>query len=141
MRQLIYTDQDRLTFLANAMKIPLNGKKCYIAEIKPFRAQRTVKQNRLLFMWLNLISKETGNDVDTLLEYFKQKHLSWHTKEVFGEDVVERISTSKLNTAEFTVFLEAIRVQMIQDYAIVLPSPGEAGWEEFYSQYGDTKTD
>jgi hypothetical protein len=141
MRHLIHTDQDRAAFISNAMKITLDGKRCYVAEIKPFRAQRSVKSNRLYWMWLNCISKETGNDSDTLHQYFAEKYLAWEPKECLDGEVVKRRSTTSLDNKEFSEYLEQIRMQMINDYAIVLPEPGEQGWNEFYAQYGDTKAE
>jgi len=139
MRSLIATDQDRNTFIQKIMQIPLDGKRRWTAEFKPFRIQRTIKQNSLYRVWLRCIAAETGNDINDLDECFKQKHLSWQVKEVLGDTVVRRIHTSTLNTAEFTVYLEAVKMQMLVNYGIELKSPGEDHWDDFYSHYGQER--
>jgi len=50
--------------------------------------------------------------------------------------VIKRpISTSKLNTAQFTAYLEKVQVLASSELGIVLPVPEDRIFEEFYEQY------
>lgn len=106
----------------------------HLIEFKPFRKTRSLPQNKLFWLWMRCIKDETGNDVDTLYEYFCEKYLPWSEKEVFGNGVRMVGGTSVLNTAEFTEFLENIRMEMLH-LNITLPNPDDQGWDEFYAKY------
>lgn len=108
--------------------------KPHLIEFKPFRKARSLPQNRLFWMWMRCIKDETGNDVDTLYEYFCEKYLPWSEKELFGNGVRMVGGTSQLNTKEFDEFLENIRMEMLH-MNIILPNPNDQGWDEFYAKY------
>lgn len=107
--------------------------KPFIAEFKRHRKRRTLSQNRLLCLWLRCIMAETGNDFDTLKEYFS-KYLPWDEVDMFGKIVVVRKGTSDLNTKEFDTYLEYIRIEML-DEGIILPLPEDQAWDEFNIKY------
>ena len=133
MRMIIASEADRARFIKSVNTVEL-GKKRFIGEIKVHRQKRTIKQNSLYFMWLACIRDETGNDVDTLHEYFKRKFLPWRSISVFDDEVVQVSSTTSLNTKEFSEYMEKIKLDMINQ-AIFLPEPGEQGFDEFYAKY------
>jgi hypothetical protein len=108
--------------------------KPHLIEFKPFRKSRSLKQNAVMWMWFRCIKDETGNDVDTLYEYFCEKYLPWSEKELFGNGVRMVGGTSQLNTKEFDDFLENIRMEMLH-MNIILPNPNDQGWDEFYAKY------
>lgn len=109
--------------------------KPHLIEFKPFRKARSLKQNAVMWMWFRCIKDETGNDVDTLYEYFCEKYLPWSEKELFGNGVRMVGGTSQLNTKEFDDFLENIRMEMLNEQNITLPNPNDQGWDEFYAKY------
>lgn len=131
---LIYDDKDRERFIKAVREVQLD--KPYVAEFKPFRKRRTLPQNRLFWMWMRCIEDDTGNDVATLHDYFCNKYLGWWTQDCFGVDISKIKGTSDLDTKEFTVFLESIRMEMMNEQNIYLPQPGDNGWDEFYAKYG-----
>jgi hypothetical protein len=134
MRMVIVSDQDRQRFcqLLNAIEL---GKRKFIAEFKVYRLVRSLKQNKLYFKWLQCIKDETGNDVDTLHDYFKGKYLVGELVNIFGQERKKHVSTTNLDTKQFSEYLEHIKQEMLQE-GIYLPSPGEQGWDEFYARYG-----
>jgi hypothetical protein len=134
MRIIICNHKDLDAFIERIRLFPVDKKK-FIAEFKLYRKQRSLKANKLYWLWLNCIHDDTGNSVESLHEYFKQKYLQWTTDDVFGEEIVIRASTRKLDTKEFTTYLENIRVEMLEQ-GIYLPEPGMQGWDAFYIQYG-----
>jgi hypothetical protein len=109
--------------------------KTYDVSIKLHRDNRSLPQNRLYRLWLNCISNETGNEVEDLHDYFRGRFLS-HRVEIFGGECSVRISTKRLNTAEFTAFLDKVQ-QFAAEQGIILPNPEDLYFEQFYQQYKD----
>ncbi len=109
--------------------------KQYNISISLKREKRSIQQNRLYHLWLNCISSETGNDVDALHDYFKDRFLS-RKVEIFGDECSVGTSTTKLNTAEFTAFLDKVQ-QFAANEGIILPNPEDLYFEQFYQQYKD----
>ena len=112
-------------------KLP-EGKK-YKVSVTLNRDRRSLSQNSLYWLWLNCISAETGNDVDALHDYFKDRFLS-RKVEIFGDECSVGTSTTKLNTAEFTAFLDKVQ-QFAAGEGIILPNPEDLYFEQFYQQY------
>ena len=109
--------------------------KQYNISISLKREKRSIQQNRLYHLWLNCISSETGNEVEDLHDYFKDRFLS-RKVEIFGDEYNTGTSTTKLNTAEFTVFLDKVQ-QFAANEGIILPNPEDLYFEQFYQQYKD----
>ena len=109
--------------------------KRYDVSISQHRNKRSIPQNRLYFLWLNCISAETGNEVEDLHGYFKDRFLS-RKVEIFGDEYSRGTSTKKLNTAEFTAFLDKVQ-QFAAGEGIILPNPEDLYFEQFYQQYKD----
>ena len=112
----------------------LKDGKRYDVSISQHRNKRSVPQNRLYFLWLNCISAETGNEVEDLHDYFKDHFLTRRVV-VFGEER-NGGTTTKLNTAEFTAFLDKVQ-QFAAGEGIILPNPEDLYFEQFYQQYKD----
>ena len=107
--------------------------KQYNVSISLKREKRSIQQNRLYHLWLNCISSETGNEVEDLHDYFKDRFLS-RKVEIFGDEYNTGTSTKKLNTAEFTAFLDKVQ-QFAAGEGIILPNPEDLYFEQFYQQY------
>jgi hypothetical protein len=56
--------------------------------------------------------------------------------EIFGDEYNTGTSTKKLNTAEFTAFLDKVQ-QFAAGEGIILPNPEDLYFEQFYQQYKD----
>ena len=98
------------------------------------RTKRTLPQNKLLWKWMKCVAEETGDDEDSLYQYFCQKYLPWRATICFGEETNSSGGSSTLNTKEFTDFLDKISRQM-QSIGIYLPHPGDLGWDEFNQRF------
>ena len=109
--------------------------KMYKVSVTLHRDRRSLPQNSLYWLWLNCISAETGNDVDALHDYFKDRFLS-RKVEIFGDECSVGTSTTKLNTAEFTAFLDKVQ-QFAAGEGIILPNPEDLYFGQFYEQYKD----
>lgn len=127
----VVNEQTKKAAISYIEKLP-EGKR-YNVSVSQHRERRSVPQNRLYFLWLNCISAETGNEVEDLHGYFKDHFLSRRVV-VFGEERNAAISTTKLNTAEFTAFLDKVQ-QFAAEEGIILPNPEDLYFEQFYQQY------
>lgn len=113
-----------------------NGKR-YDINIARHRERRTIDQNRLLFLWINCISNETGQDKDDLHIYFKHKFLPPNYIRVLGLQIYITPTTTTLDTKQFTDYLNSIQVFAAAELGITLPNPEDAIWAQFYEQYSN----
>lgn len=106
-------------------------------EVKPYKNIRSQAQNRLYWMYLNVLSNYTGDTPDELHEQLKTRILGVVTKEREGPNgpiqLVEPRSTSSLTTLEFTTYLRAIEA-LAMNLGVTLPRPdgydSTMGYEE-----------
>ena len=96
---------------------------------------RTLSQNRLYYLWLNCISAETGNEVELLHEYCKQKFLGVQHRVIYGEEVARPLTTTDLNTEQFKAYLDKIQEWANVEQGIILPNPEDLYWEQFLEKY------
>jgi len=129
------TDKDAVIDYIN--KLP-DGKP-YNIEIVKKQTKRTIDQNRLYWLWLNCIAKdgELGYTADELHSVFTQKFLGAKQRVIYGESVLSIPSTRKLNTVEFTAYLDRIETFVNTELDIQLPNPNDKFFEQFYEQYKD----
>jgi len=106
-----------------------------IIEIREDKATRSVKQNKLYWLWLKVIDDETGMPKLDYLEDGKW-HKGLHTrfkcdhidKEFYDDGSMKIPSTKKLKIKGFTEYLERIDRAMIE-LGIILPHPNDLYWE------------
>jgi len=74
------------------------------------KPKRTIAQNSYYWgVYLRLISKETGeDDIDGLHELFKGKFLTKGIREILGEKVRKKGSTTELSVSDFCEYILAI---------------------------------
>ena len=72
--------------------------------------------------------------MEDLHDYFKDHFLTRRVV-VFGEER-NGGTTTKLNTSEFTAFLDKVQ-QFAAGEGIILPNPEDLYFEQFYQQYKD----
>ncbi len=125
--------EDKKRVIAYIGALPENRK--YEANIKQDRVIRTLPQNRLYWLWLGCICHETGNDKDYLHEYFGKKYLPKKEMVIFGQMITRPVSTTSLDTKQFTDYLDRIQQFASAELGIVLPDPQSQYWKEFYEQY------
>ena len=95
-------------------------KDCVVeVRIRKWRTKRTSAQNRLYWMWLGIISNDTGYDPDELHSTFKGMFLTDRTKKL---PLVR--STTVLNKIEFGQYLDKIEREA-GELGILLPHPEE----------------
>lgn len=99
------------------------------------KSKRSIDQNKLYWVWLGIIESETGTFKDELHEYFKERFLGFTIRKVFESEVKIINSTTKLNTKEFTTYLESIRVFVSQELGITLLTPDEQNFDQFCNEF------
>jgi hypothetical protein len=117
-------------------KIPVGDDKRRDVSITLHRVKRTIPQNRLYRLWLGLIADETGNNTDDLHEAFKVMFLGIKDFTIGGISAQAPISTTTLDTKQFTSFLERLEAWVTVELGIILPHPEDAYWVEFEQRYG-----
>lgn len=107
----------------------------YTVKVAKKAEKRTLSQNRLYYLWLNCISAETGNEVEDLHEYFKMKFLGLYSRIIYGENITRPLTTTTLNTEEFTAYLDKVQRWASVEQGIILPNPEDMYWEQFVEKY------
>ena len=82
----------------------------YSLEINPLKSKRSDEQNRYYWLYLGVVSRETGYTSNELHEWAKGKFLTMQVKEIFGDKVRERRTTTKLTRGEFVEYLMEIEL-------------------------------
>ena len=103
----------------------------WLVTIKPYKKQRSVSQNCLLWLWYGNIlrhiyeSKGELYSPDDIHEWMKIPRLQPELVSIEGEAVRVRKSTKKLNTKEFTEYLENIDHYCGANWGLQLPHPDD----------------
>lgn len=120
-----------------------------VVEIKPESRDRSKAQNRLYWKWLHEIHKKTGNDEDQMHHEFKKKFLINILKRdddsyaemclaisqlkqseseqyrAIADGVIRETSTTRMNTSQFTNYLNLIEAFALKEFGMVLPVPDD----------------
>ena len=106
--------------------------KIYTVTIERTKHKRSVQANRLYWLHVTCLADETGSDRDEVHNELKRLYLpSESVTGLYGETVVRPISTSKLDTAQFSAYLEKVVAFASSTLGIVLPMPGDLAFEQF----------
>lgn len=109
--------------------------KGFVIEWKRFKKIRSNDQNALYWMWLTCLEQETGQEKDSLHDYFREKYLQVTYEQVFDSERKILQSTTKLDTVAMKNYLDKIQVFAATELAVTLPDPEDRYFEEFLSQY------
>lgn len=109
--------------------------KVYRVEITLKRENRTVSQNRLYWLYLACLEDETGMEKECLHDYFKQKYLTIEDVEIGNITIKKTISTTKLNTSQFSEYTNKIAAFASAELGIILPNPEDLAFEQFCEYY------
>lgn len=126
MKTIILTELNRQAIENYLNAVKWDGS--MMMEVKKVSSKRSLKQNNLYWMWLGVISKDTGYTSNELHVAFRKKYLQPITIEAFGEKHEELPSTTKLKVGEFTEYLNEIE-NLVADIGIVLPHPEDLYYE------------
>lgn len=115
----ILTDQRLLDFVAS-----FKHETYVTVSIKKTVSKRSVKQNRLWHLYINILSNELGYEHDEMHEICKFKFLKkTRIDEKTGAELEYIGSTAKLNKSEFSDLCERLIRWAAMEFNIVLPLP------------------
>lgn len=100
----------------------INEGKTLVIEID--KLERSSSQNRYYWVYLDSIARETGDNANDLHEVFKRELLPPVFKTIRGKEYKLPSSTTDLNKADFSDYLEKICALT----EIPLPDPEAAGY-------------
>jgi len=83
------------------------GKKVWIT-IDPRLPTRSSRQNRYYWLYLGVIATETGHSPGEIHEWAKGKFLTSTIKEILGDKVRVKKSTTELNKSDFVEYIMKI---------------------------------
>ena len=129
----IQTNADKRAVISYIEK--LSDKKQYTVSVKLVRKKRSFCQNRLLWLWYGCISEDTGYSPNELHEYFKKEYLPPEFRTLFGKTVEIERSTTKLDTAQFTAYLDRIKSFASTELDVELPNPDDLYFEQFVENF------
>lgn len=88
--------------------LEINDGKKVVVEITEDKPKRSLDQNALYWLYLNVIAKETGNLEDDLHQLFKRKFLPPVPKKILNVEFKLPASTTNLTKVEFGEYLHKI---------------------------------
>lgn len=126
---------DRL--LAVAMNLAIG--KSWRFKWKVAKPERSEKQNKALWgCAYRYLTKDTGNDADSMHEYFCGEFFGWKKVQVFGRQKLkprrttttdEEGNTDIISTLRFMEFYEFIQRRMAMEYGFNVPDP-DPNWKQ-----------
>lgn len=128
----INTPKDKEGVISYISRLP---DKQFIVAINKRKEVRTLSQNRLYQLWIAVICDEIGYNPEELKLIFRGMFLPKETF-VFGGVTYEiAMSTTKLDTVQFTAYLNKIEVFASAELGIILPRPEDLHFAEMYDKY------
>lgn len=103
--------------------------------IRKKKKKRTLPQNALFHVYVDIISKEIGMSREWVKNHLKEKFLTVTAKNICGEILINKQTgevmtevrdTSSLTISEMIEFCENIRIY-VMDFGIYLEKPNEQG--------------
>lgn len=76
--------------------------------LQPIQSKRSLNQNALYWMYLEMVSRETGDDANSLHEYFRRTLIPPKFITVVGKTIQIPESTTELSKVEFGEYMERI---------------------------------
>lgn len=120
---------EKLYSKLNYLKDKHAGKQVdYIISIKKNSPVRSQSQHGYYFVCLQAIASETGDTKDQLHEWYK---LEYNSVEFRGKMIAK--STTDLDTAEFTIYLNKVIAHAREFHNVYIASPGDRSynvWEQ-----------
>lgn len=124
MNYVIRTKED----LADFVNVVLDIQEPKIIEINEFKNNRSLAQNSLYWLWLSIlrdhINSVTGKifDAEDLHQKMMRMFLSPKVAE-FKDETIKTWSTKKLNSKEFSEYLNKLDMYSADRLNLVLPHP------------------
>ena len=114
--------------------LSVDTSKGYVCTIKKPKVPRSCPQNRLLWMWLTCLEKEseTGYTKEDFYLMFTNRFPVFHT--VMND--FAHVTSSYYTKEEFASFLDNVKSWSLEELGVDLPDSEDVKWEAFYKKYG-----
>lgn len=122
MRYLIIDEKRRKNAVDFVSKIPYNSGLC--VEIRPYKKNRSLNQNRTAHSWLNIIDRERGEPEGTTKNEIKYAMELFKVVEYQGKNFIQWESTADLSVSNMIKFMESIEI-IATSLNIKLPYPDD----------------
>jgi hypothetical protein len=100
----------------------LNLDKCpWAVSIAPYKRNRSLEQNNLLWKVYTIVAEETGHSPEEIHDWCRQQFLPARFVEINGQAHEVRRSTATLKVDEMTEYLNRVMSWATADLGIVLP--------------------
>ncbi len=97
-----------------------DGKAVVVRLSRPVNS-RSQQQNRLMWVWLSVIARDTGNNTEDLHEHFKNQFLPRRFVTLAGKESEVAKTTTILSVEEFGAYLEQLAAFAASELGITLP--------------------
>ena len=114
-------------------KLPETGR--FMVTVTRSMHRRTVDQNRLYWLWISCMARETGNSKEAMHDLMRGMFLGKETVTAGNREAEVPRSTKGLDTEQFTNYLERIRVFAAEELSVVLPDPQDLVFRQFEEHY------
>ena len=123
MKRMLQRNKPKAHILENMTRGVFKETECdeVIVEMKPNTDSRSLKQNKLYWKWLGVLT-ETGNSQGALHQYLAQEYLNPEIEVVQGKPILVIKSTTTLTVKEFADYLERVQ-EFADEIGCILPRP------------------
>lgn len=107
-------------------------------EVSMKRKQRTLNQNALFHLWIQVIADHAGyTSLEDCKRDVKRALLGMREdmNKITGETQMADYQTSSMTTSELSSLMDKMKVWAQTDLGCYLPYFGDPGYEEMYQQY------
>ena len=95
--------------------------KIIVLKIREVEIQRTIEQNSLYWVWIDILASELGYQKNEMNQLIKYKFLKKDVVNEKGQKAVRLMSTTTLSKKEFSQLMENIYFWSNDTFNIVLP--------------------
>ncbi len=129
MLHIIDSKEKRKKVAQEVVRLP--GSPVYSVEIKPYKKNRSLAQNRTMWMWYAVLAEHLNCESEDIHEEMKVRVLGVERRTVLGQPLIIPKSTTDLDVEGMSRFMEAIQA-LAADMDVVLPLPDDF----HYAMYG-----
>jgi len=109
--------------------------KTYDVTVALRRERRTISQNGLYWLWVQCIATETGGDKEQIHNELKVMFAPRRHVRGIYDDVPVPVSTTGMDTAQMSRYMEEVQAFAASELGIVLPSPEDQAYAAFEDYY------
>ncbi len=119
-------------WLDSQLDLMPNGER--VLSLEKRKEPKSLPQLRLAWLWFTCIADETGNNKQTVHDYYCSQFLV-RNDEFNGKPVRVVTGLSTLDKETMTYFLNKVQADAASELGIRLPSPDDEAWAAFEEYY------